>query len=105
MTDNQFSNAMDAQSGDADTDDEDEGTGATESFIERANAPSASKSEHTVGVGVSEEMHYLYRELKTADEVDVDIAQSFRDQIERLARRNEDVADRARQKYELDHDE
>lgn len=97
--DNQFGSALDEQDDDQPADSEDGGDDL-DRFLD-AMAASGEKDK-TVGVGVSEEMHYVYRELRNADEVDVDIPQSIRDQIERLARRHEDVADRARQKYELD---
>jgi uncharacterized protein (DUF4213/DUF364 family) len=76
---------------------------ATEAFIERSNSDGAVR-DRTVGFGVAEEMHYLYRELSDSDDVDADLRQQFRDQIERMANRHPDVADRARQKYELDNE-
>lgn len=76
---------------------------ATEQFIARSNSDGAIR-DRTVGFGVSEEMHYLYRELSDSDDVDADLRQQFRDQIERMANRHPDVADRARQKYELDNE-
>ena len=78
-------------------------TDATEAFIERSNSDGAVR-DRTVGFGVSEEMHYLYRELSDSDGVDADLRQQFRDQIERMANRHPDVADRARRKYELDNE-
>jgi hypothetical protein len=78
-------------------------TDATQAFIERSNSDGAVR-DRTVGFGVSEEMHYLYRELSSSDDVDADLRQQFRDQIERMANRHPDVADRARQKYELDNE-
>ena len=82
-----------------DTDAED----ATEEFISRSNSNGAVR-DRTVGFGVSEEMHYLYRELSDSDEVDADLRKQFRDQIERMASRHPDVAERARLKYGIDNE-
>lgn len=82
-----------------DTDEKD----AAGVFIERSNSAGAVR-DRTVGFGVSEEMHYLYRELSNSDDVDADLRQQFRDQIERMANRHPDVANRAKQKYELDNE-
>ena len=97
-------------------DDED----ATQSFINRSSHRSrcacsgcleafrsnngSGVQDSTVGFAVTEELHYLYRELSNADEVDADLRQQFRDQIERMANRHPEVADRARRKYELDNE-
>jgi uncharacterized protein (DUF4213/DUF364 family) len=99
MTD-AFGDALDEELDDDSNSDEDD---ATDEFIARANSDGAVR-DRTVGFGVSEEMHYLYRELSDSDEVDADIRQQFRDQIERMANRHPDVADRARQKHKLDNE-
>ena len=99
MTD-AFGDALDDE---LDDESDSEETDATEAFIERSNSDGAVR-DRTVGFGVSEEMHYLYREFSSSDDVDADLRQQFRDQIERMANRHPDVADRARQKYELDNE-
>jgi len=100
MTD-AFSDTLDDEL-EQETDDPDTGD-ATEEFISRSNSDGAVR-DRTVGFGVSEEMHYLYRELSDSDEVDADLRQQFRDQIERMASRHPDVAKRARLKYEIDNE-
>lgn len=100
MTD-AFGNALD--SADEDSDDaQPDNVEATQNFVDRSNDGSGTR-DATVGFAVTPEMHYLYRELSDSDEVDVDLRQQFRDQIERLANRFPEVSDRARQKYELDN--
>lgn len=95
-----FDEALDQAEEDS-TDDQPEEEPDVEAFIDRANAD--GDKERTIGVGVTKEMHYLYKELRQSDDVDVDIIQGLRDHIERLARRHPEVAERARQKYNLDH--
>lgn len=100
MTD-AFGDALDSadhNEDEAQPDDED----ATQNFIDRSNDGSGTR-DATVGFAVTPEMHYLYRELSDSEEVDVDLRQQFRDQIERISNRFPEVADRARQKYELDN--
>jgi hypothetical protein len=100
MTD-AFGDALDEELDDENETADDE-LDETEQFIARSNSDGAVR-DRTVGFGVSEEMHYLYRELSDSDDVDADLRQQFRDQIERMANRHPNAADRARQKYNLDN--
>lgn len=104
MANDAFGDALDS----ADEDDttnghENSDDEKTQNFIDRSNDGSGVR-EATVGFAVTEEMHYLYRELSDSDEVDADLRQQFRDQIERVANRFPEVANRARKKYELDNE-
>ncbi len=47
-------------------------------------------------------MKHFYDELRASDGVDVDLGNEFRDQLERLANRHPEVADKARRKFEID---
>lgn len=98
-----FGDALDEADEDEQTEQSLNNEDATQAFIDRSNDGSGVQ-DSTVGFAVTEEMHYLYRELSDADEVDADLRQQFRDQIERMANRHPNVADRARRKYELDNE-
>jgi hypothetical protein len=73
---------------------------ATQRFIEALGGDGPKVK--TIGFGVSEEMKYFYDEVRSADELDVNPAEEFRDHLERLANRHPEIADKARRKYEID---
>ena len=60
--------------------------------------------EKTTGIAVNEEMHAVYHELQNADEVEIEVSQSLRDHIEKLARRHEQVFERAMRKLEIERE-
>ena len=91
-----------------------EDTGATsagadvdiEEFLSRVEADGRVMDE-TIGIAVSEEMNAIWRQLrKPSDEggIDMDVTQSVRDHIEKLALRHEDASKRAIRKYEIDRE-
>ena len=102
MTDNPFNEAMDEA--------EEETTGDNsvserEFDLERYyDALDAGPKEKTIGIAVNEEMHAFYHELQDADEVEVDVSQSIRDHIEKLAHRHEQVFERAMRKLEIERE-
>ena len=64
----------------------------------------AGPKEKTIGIAVNEEMHAFYHELQDADEVEVEVSQSIRDHIEKLAHRHEGVFERAMRKLEIERE-
>lgn len=88
MTDNPFDDAMDG----AEDSDKTESVEDLEELWEAASAGGTSK---TIGVGVNEELHQIYKELRDAEDVDVDLAQSFRDHILTVAKRHPETAEKA----------
>jgi hypothetical protein len=60
--------------------------------------------EKTVGIAVTEETHAFYSELRDAEEVDVDPAESIRGHLEKLANRHPEVFERAMRKLEIDRE-
>lgn len=67
-------------------------------FLEDAVGEGASKSDQVVSVGCSTELHYLWKELR---EEHPEIREKIRELIAREARRNDEVARRAIQIYDL----
>lgn len=53
---------------------------------------------------MNEEMHAFYHELQDADEVEIDVSQSIRDHIEKLAHRHDAVFERAMRKLEIERE-
>lgn len=101
MSDNPFNEAIDEA---ADETAED-GDGPPEFDLDRYfNALDAGPKEKTVGIAVNEEMHAFYHELQDADEVEIDVSQSIRDHIEKLAHRHEEVFERAMRKLEIEQE-
>ncbi|WP_146418321.1 hypothetical protein [Haloarcula hispanica] len=99
MGDNAFGDALDDAAEEQTTDAADS-SDATEKFIE-AMAGDGTKSE-TIGFAVGPEMKYFYDELRASGDVDINPGNEFRDQLERLANRHPEVADKARRKFEID---
>lgn len=60
--------------------------------------------DSTIGFAVDEPTHRFYQELANADDVDVDVRESMRDHIEKLARRHPEVFERAMRKLEIDRE-
>jgi hypothetical protein len=102
MSDNPFNEAMDeAEEESTDTD----GNAGSGFDIDRYyDAADAGPKTETVGIAVNEEMHAFYKELQDADEVEVDVSQSIRDHIEKLAHRHEQVFERAMRKLEIERE-
>lgn len=100
MSDNPMESAFDdVEEEESEEKNDSEATGL---FIE-AMAGDGTKSK-TIGFAVSPEMKYFYDELRASDDVDVDPGDEFRDQLERLANRHPEVADKARRKFEIDRE-
>jgi hypothetical protein len=101
MSDNPFNEAMDEAEGETD----DGGDVEPEFDLDRYyDALDAGPKEKTIGIAVNEEMHAFYHELQDADEVEVDVSQSIRDHIEKLAHRHEQVYERAMRKLEIERE-
>ncbi len=101
MSENPFNEAMDEAEGDADG----VGDAEPEFDLDRYyDALNAGPKEKTIGIAVNEEMHAFYHELQDADEVEVDVSQSIRDHIEKLAHRHEQVFERAMRKLEIERE-
>jgi hypothetical protein len=101
MSENPFNEAMDEIEEEA-TDDSD---GEPEFDLERYyDALDAGPKEKTIGIAVNEEMHAFYHELQDAEEVEVDVSQSIRDHVEKLAHRHEQVFERAMRKLEIERE-
>jgi len=100
MSDNPMESAFDdvekEESAEKDSSEE------TERFIEAMSGDGAKTK--TIGFAVGDEMKYFYDELRASDDVDVNPASEFRDQLERLANRHPEVADKARRKFEIDNE-
>jgi hypothetical protein len=99
-SDNPFDDAMDdadAQQASQDTQTEFDVDG----FL--ANLNDGTKSE-TIGIAVTEEMHAVYRELRTDESIDVDVSGSIRQHLENLAQRHPQAAERAGRKLQIDRE-
>ncbi|ELZ26524.1 hypothetical protein C475_08862 [Halosimplex carlsbadense 2-9-1] len=106
---NPFSDAMDEaaeeQEHDEDTPDgPDNGDGGFDVDQYYDQLDTRGQRDHTIGIAVTEEMNQFYSELKKADDVDVDPAQSIRNHLEDLARRHPEVFERAMRKLEIDRE-
>jgi len=103
MSDNPFNEAMD-DAEESSNEDERGNPGGEFDFDQYYDALDAGPKEKTVGIAVNEEMHAFYHELQDADEVEVDVSQSIRDHIEKLAHRHEEVFERAMRKLEIERE-
>lgn len=100
MSDNPFNEAMDEAERETASDD-----GDREFDLDRYyDALDAGAKKKTIGIAVNEEMHAFYHELQDADEVEVDVSQSIRDHVEKLAHRHEQVFERAMRKLEIERE-
>lgn len=96
-SDNPFGEAMDeAEDSQASTD---LGEFDLEEFIEGLN--DGEKTE-TIGVAVSKDMHAVWKELRSSDDVDVDLAESIRNHLENVAQRHAGATERAGRKRQID---
>lgn len=90
---NQFDDALDDAASEQESTTDDAGDEDLEELWEAAGA---GGSEKTIGFGANEELHEVYTQLRESDEVDVDLAQNFRDQIITIAKRHPEAAERAK---------
>jgi hypothetical protein len=103
MSDNPFSEAMDEAA--AETTSADKGASELEFDLDGYfDALNTGPKEKTIGIAVNEEMHAFYHELQNADEVEIEVSQSIRDHIEKLAHRHEQVFERAMRKLEIERE-
>ena len=102
MSENPFNEAMD----EAEEEVHDDGDDAEPEFDpeDYYDALDTGPKEKTIGIAVNEEMHAFYHELQDADEIEVDISQSIRDHIEKLAHRHGQVFERAMRKLEIERE-
>lgn len=93
---------MDAFSEAVDEVEEEEGENNTEidvdAFLEAMREGPKTK---TAGFGVTPEMKTFLELLREDDEVDVDPYETFRDHVEKLANRHQEVAEKAQQIHEI----
>jgi hypothetical protein len=105
MSENPMTDAFDAaedeqpESDESDTGDDFD----VDRYLDALNSNSAPKNK-TVGVAVTTETHAFYHELQSADEVEVNPAQSVRDHLEKLAHRHPKVFERAMRKLEIERE-
>lgn len=103
MSDNPFNEAMD-EAEEPNGGDEHEKSDGEFNLNRYYNALDAGPKEKTIGIAVNEELHAFYHELQDADEVEVDVSQSIRDHIEKLAHRHEEVFERSMRKLEIERE-
>jgi hypothetical protein len=99
-SDNPFNDAMD----DAEAETTDSQDGADFDLDEFVAGLNEGPKSETIGVAVSEDMHAVWKELRRADDVDVDVAESIRNHLENLAQRHEKAAERAGRKLQIDRE-
>jgi hypothetical protein len=99
-SDNPFNDAMD----DAETETTDSQVGSDFDIDEFVAGLNDGDKTETIGVAVSEDMHAVWKELRQADDVDVDVAESIRNHLENLAQRHEQAAERAGRKLQIDRE-
>lgn len=100
---NPFGDAMD----DAESNQEREESSAAEREFDAdryLNELGAGPKDKTIGFAVDEPTHRFYQELADAQDVDVDVADSMREHLQKLARRHPDVFERAMRKMEIDRE-
>jgi len=96
-----FSEAMDEAEQADDESDESNGDFDAEQYYDALGSGTKDK---TIGIAVNEEMHAFFRELREDDEVDVDVAQSIRDHLEKMAHRHPRVFEKAMRKLEIERE-
>lgn len=101
MTDNPFSEAMDDAEDEQSSGTQKRGEFDVEEYLDELGQ---GPKEKTIGFAVDEPTHRFYQELRDADDIDIDVSQSLRDHVEKLARRHEDVFERAMRKLEIDQE-
>lgn len=99
MSENPFNDAMD------EADEQEQSTNIedfdVDDFVARLND---GPKDETIGVAVTEDMHRVWKELRQAEDVDVDVAESIRNHLENLAQRHEQAAERAGRKLQIDRE-
>lgn len=60
--------------------------------------------DETIGVAVTEDMHKVWKELRQAEDVDIDVAESIRSHLENLAQRHRKASERAGRKLQIDRE-
>jgi hypothetical protein len=71
---------------------------------EYLDAMSDGDKSKTIGLAATPEMHRFYLELRDDESVEVDVTQSLRDHLEKLARRHPEVFEKAMRKLEIDRE-
>lgn len=56
----------------------------------------------TIGVAVTKDMHTVWKELRSSDDVDIDLAESIRNHLENVAQRHAEATERAGRKRQID---
>lgn len=103
MTDNPFTETMDEQEAEQEATGE---RGDRDAFDvdQYYDALNTGLKDKTIGFSTTEEMHAFFHELQGDDEVEIDVHQSLRDHIEKLAHRHPEVFERAMRKMEIDRE-
>jgi hypothetical protein len=99
MSENPFNDAMKEEEGESTEE-------STEEFdLDRYyEALDAGRKEKTIGIAVNEEMHAFYHELQDAEEVEIEVSQSIRNHLEKLAHRHDQVFERSMRKLEIERE-
>lgn len=86
---------------DALDDAEEETEGDSEDLDEFMDDMSSGPKTKTAGFGVTPEMHAFLEQLRDDDTIDHDPYETFRDHVEKLARRHPGVAEKAKRIHEI----
>ena len=93
---NPFNEALDAE------DESEEQTTKSNFDVDRyLNALGDGPKDKTIGIAVDEELHAFYQELRDDKNVEIDVAQSIRDHLEKLANRHPKTFEKAMRKLEI----
>ena len=103
MTDNPFTEAVDAAEEEQATEATSSASFDTDRYYDALNSKRAPKNK-TIGIAVTEEMHAFYQELQNADDVETNVTQSIRDHLENLANRHPAVFEKAMRKLEIERE-
>lgn len=103
MSDNPFGEAMDSEESKTDESEPEENQSEfdPEQYYDALNTGLKDK---TIGFSTTEEMHAFFHELQGDGDVEIDVHQSLRDHIEKLAHRHPKVFERAMRKMEIDRE-
>lgn len=82
-------------------DAEDESEPDGENIDEFMDAMSSGPKTKTAGFGVTPEMHAFLEQLRDDEEIDHDPYETFRDHVEKLAKRHPEVAEKAKRIHEI----
>lgn len=100
--DNPFGSAMD--SAEENANQESDGEGEEFNLSEFVDGLNDGPKDATIGIAVTEEMHKVWQELQQDENVDVDVAESFRQHLANLAQRHETATERAAKKLEIERE-